>query len=63
MRSTTMSFRTDPLDLANTQAARATTAYLLGRGRGLAVEIDDSPFAGARPLERDVHGVPPQEWS
>ena len=47
-----MSFRTDPLDLANTQAARATTAYLLGRG--LAVEIDDSRF----PDDRDPIPAP-----
>ena len=47
-----MSFRADPLDLANTQAARATTAYLLGRG--LAVEIDDSRF----PDDRDPIPAP-----
>lgn len=37
-----MSLEPDPLYMANTLAARATNAYLLGRG--LAVEIDDSRF-------------------
>ncbi len=37
-----MSFEPDPLGVANTLAARATTAYLIGRG--LAVEIEDSRF-------------------
>lgn len=37
-----MLFEPDSLGVANTLAARATTAYLLGRG--LAVEIDDSRF-------------------
>ena len=37
-----MLFEPDPLGVANARAARATTAYLIGRG--LAVEIDDSRF-------------------